>query len=701
MRAREPDLSGAVDRDGVAVHYDVYGHGEPTLVLLPTWSVLPSGFWKAQVPYLARHYRVITFDGRGNGRTGRPEDPAAYSVAAFTGDVLAVLDATGTDRAALVGLSSGALWAVQTAAEHPERVLGVLALSPAVPLAPPLPERVVHSFTEDLHSDVGWARMNRHSWDRDFEGFLRFFFGRVFTEPHSTKQIEDCVAWGLQTDPATLARTIGKSSSLRGSAFRALCERVRCPVLVIHGDEDAVTPHAQGAALAEATRGSLMTVAGGGHGLQGRSPVLVNRTLRAFVDRVSPPAPRRVHRTRALRRPRRALFLSSPIGLGHTLRDLAIADELRAAHPGLQVEWLAQHPVTAVLQQRGEHVHPASAFLASEAAHVESESGEHDLHAFQAIRRMDGILVNNFMVFADLVEEQAYDLWIGDEAWDLDYFLHENPELKTAPYAWLTDFVGWLPMPQGGAAEAALTADYNAEMLEQRARYGWVRDRSIFVGNPEDVVPDAFGPDLPGIREWTEAHYDFPGYVTGFDPAELSDRDALRDELGWGPDERICVVTVGGSGVGGALLRRVIAAHPAASRLVPGLRTIVVAGPRIDPAALPAPDGVEVHAHVPRLYRHLAACDLAVVQGGLTTCMELTAGRRPFLYVPLRNHFEQNIHVRHRLDRYRAGHHLDYASCDPEQLAETIAEQLRAEVRYRPVESDGARRAAGMLAELL
>ena len=701
MRAREPDLSGAVDRDGVAVHYDVYGHGEPTLLLLPTWSVLPSGFWKAQVPYLARHYRVITFDGRGNGRTGRPEDPAAYSVAAFTGDVLAVLDATGTDRAALVGLSSGALWAVQTAAEHPERVLGVLALSPAVPLAPPLSERVVHSFTEDLHSDVGWARMNRHSWDRDFEGFLRFFFGRVFTEPHSTKQIEDCVAWGLQTDPATLARTIGTSASLRGDAFRALCEQVRCPVLVIHGDEDAVTPHEQGAALAEATRGSLMTVAGGGHGLQGRSPVLVNRTLRAFVDRVSPPASRRVHRTRALRRPRRALFLSSPIGLGHTLRDLAIADELRAAHPGLQVEWLAQHPVTAVLQQRGEHVHPASAFLASEAAHVESESGEHDLHAFQAIRRMDEILVNNFMVFADLVEEQAYDLWIGDEAWDLDYFLHENPELKTAPYAWLTDFVGWLPMPQGGAAEAALTADYNAEMLEQRARFGWVRDRSIFIGNPEDVVPDAFGPDLPGIREWTEAHYDFPGYVTGFDPAELSDRDALRDELGWGPDERICVVTVGGSGVGGALLRRVIAAHPAASRLVPGLRTIVVAGPRIDPAALPVPDGVEVHAHVPRLYRHLAACDLAVVQGGLTTCMELTAGRRPFLYVPLRNHFEQNIHVRHRLDRYRAGHHLDYASCDPEQLAETIAEQLRAEVRYRPVESDGARRAAGMLAELL
>ena len=60
------------------------------------------------------------------------------------------------------------------------------------------------------------------------------------------------------------------------------------------------------------------------------------------------------------------------------------------------------------------------------------------------------------MVFSDLVEREHYDLVIGDEAWDVDYFLHENPELKRSPYAWLTDFVGWLPMPDGGAAEAAL-----------------------------------------------------------------------------------------------------------------------------------------------------------------------------------------------------------------------------------------------------
>ena len=173
---------------------------------------------------------------------------------------------------------------------------------------------------------------------------------------------------------------------------------------------------------------------------------------------------------------------------------LAIAHELRELHPDLEIDWLAQHPVTAVLEARGERIHPASAELAGESAHMQSEAAGHELPCFQAFRRMDEILLSNFMVFHDVVREQPYDLWIGDEAWELDYFLHENPELKSAAYAWLTDFVGWLPMPDDGAREATLTADYNAEMIEQIARYPRVRDRSIFVGDPDDIVPDTFGP---------------------------------------------------------------------------------------------------------------------------------------------------------------------------------------------------------------
>src|SRR5207244_5202615 len=179
------------------------------------------------------------------------------------------------------------------------------------------------------------------------------------------------------------------------------------------------------------------------------------------------------------------------------------------------IDWLAQHPVTTVLEAAGERIHPASAHLANESSHIESESAEHDLHCFQAYRRMDEILVNNFMVFSDLVEEEAYDLWVADEGWDIDYFLHENPELKRAAFCWLTDFVGWLPMADGGDAEAALTADYNAEMIEQIARYPRIRDRAIFVGNRDDVVADRFGPDLPAIADWTTEHFDFAGYITG------------------------------------------------------------------------------------------------------------------------------------------------------------------------------------------
>jgi len=376
-------------------------------------------------------------------------------------------------------------------------------------------------------------------------------------------------------------------------------------------------------------------------------------------------------------------------------RDAAIADELRKLHPNLEIDWLAQHPVTAVLEARGERIHPASVHLANESGHIESESAEHDLHCFQAIRRMDEILLANFMVFHDLVREEQYDLWIGDEAWELDYYLHENPEQKRAAYVWLTDFVGWLPMSDGGDREAFLTADYNEEMIEHIARFPRLRDRAVFVGNPEDIVPDSFGPELPVIRDWTEQNYDFAGYITGFDPAELGDRAAL----GYGDDERVCIVSVGGSGVGAHLLQRVIEAFPGAKERVPDLRMIVVAGPRIDPESLPQHDGLEIRAYVHDLYKHLAACDLAVVQGGLTTSMELTANRRPFLYFPLRHHFEQSFHVAHRLDRHGAGRRLDWAQADVDTIADAVAAELASTPSYRPVETDGAARAAALLAE--
>jgi pimeloyl-ACP methyl ester carboxylesterase/predicted glycosyltransferase len=693
-RARYPDAEGFVERDGVRLYYEVYGSGEPTVFLMPTWSIIHSRHWKMQIPYLARHCRVLTFDGRGNGRSDRPAD--GYSEAEFAADALAVMDATATERAVVVSLSVGAQRSLILAAEHPDRVTGSVFICPAVPLASPLPDRTRYPWDEVLPTDEGWAKDNLYYWLRDYRGFLEFFFSQMFTEPHSTKPVEDCIGWGLETTAETLAATqIG--SGLDEAATRELCARLRCPVLVIQGGADAITGPGRGVALAEATGGGLVLLEGSGHGPHVRDPVKVNQLLRDFAV----PERRRPRWARGRVRPKRALYISSPIGLGHAQRDVAIADELRKLRPGLQIDWLAQDPVTRVLAARGERVHPASAHLASESGHIESESAGHDLHAFQAIRRMDEILLANFMVFHDLARDEDYDLWVGDEAWELDYYLHENPELKSAAYAWLTDFVGWLPMPGSGDREASLTADYNAEMIEHIARYPRVRDRAVFVGDPGDIVPDAFGPGLPLIRDWTEQHYDFAGYITGFDPAALGDRPALREDLGYGPQELVCIVTVGGSGVGAPLLRRVIASFPEAKRLVPELRMIVVAGPRIDPATLPTADGLEIRQFVPGLYRHLAACDLAVVQGGLTTAMELTANRRPFIYFPLKHHFEQNFHVRHRLERYRAGRRMDFDSSPPEAIAAAIASEVGRDVDYRPVATDGAARAAAHLAEML
>jgi predicted glycosyltransferase len=158
---------------------------------------------------------------------------------------------------------------------------------------------------------------------------------------------------------------------------------------------------------------------------------------------------------------------------------------------------------------------------------------------------------------------------------------------------------------------------------------------------------------------------------------------------------------VGGSGVGLDLLRRIVAAYPLAKKQVPALRMIVVTGPRIDPAALGAPPGLEIVAYVHHLYRHLAGCDLALVQGGLSTAMELCANKRPFIYFPLRHHFEQNFHVRNRLKQYGAGRAMDFDDATPETIATAIREEIGRTVRYRDVEVDGARKAAERIAELL
>src|SRR5680860_566625 len=589
MRARRADTEGYVETDGVKIHYEVYGEGGPTILLLPTWTIIHKRFWKAQVPYLSRHHRVVTYDGPGNGLSDRPVDPAAYDDNVAVRHAVAVLDETGTDRAVVVGLSRGAGWALRLGAEHADRVLGSVLIGPAVPLTDVHSARTVATAHDDLPAsqvplvgtdpDEHWAKCEPDYWREHHEDFLWFFFGKCFPEPRSTKQIEDCVAWGLETTPDVLIAEAQTAEPAR-ETVEAWCRAITNPVLCIHGDRDLIIPISRSERIAELTGGELVVIEGSGHIPLARDPVKVNHLIHEFAQRFAPARQRTW--MRGGRRPKRVLYISSPIGLGHAHRDVAIAKSLKQRHPDVQIDWLAQHPVTRVLEGAGERVHPASRWLANESKHIETESGEHDLHCFEALRRMDEVLVNNFHVFDDVVRDEHYDLVVGDEAWEVDHFLHENPELKRFGYVWLTDFVGLLSMPDDDERGRLVTADYNAEMIEHIERYPRQRDRAIFVGNPEDIVPERFGPDLPEIRRWTEQHYDFSGYVTGIDPGSLADRARLRAELGWAADERVCVVTAGGSGVGSHLLRRVGEAYDAARAAVPGLRMVVVTGPRLE-----------------------------------------------------------------------------------------------------------------------
>jgi pimeloyl-ACP methyl ester carboxylesterase len=282
MRAREPDIEGYVDRDRAKLHYEVFGDGEPTLLLLPTWTIIHARFWKAQVPYLARHYRVVTYDGPGNGPSDRPLDATPYGCEEQALAASAVLDATGTDRAVVVSLSMGAQWALWLMANRPERLLGSVFIGPTVDLAPGYGDRE-QPFEEPYTSTEGWAKYNRHYWLDHYQDFLEFFFSQCFPEPHSTKPVEDSVGWGLETSPEVL---IAESyvpwpdeATLRG-----WCAASRCPVLVVHGTKDQISPLRRGRALADATGGALVVLEGAGHIPMARDPIKVNLLLREFVE---------------------------------------------------------------------------------------------------------------------------------------------------------------------------------------------------------------------------------------------------------------------------------------------------------------------------------------------------------------------------------------------------------------------------------
>ncbi len=294
MRAREPDREGTVERDGVRLAYEVFGADhDPTVLLMPTWSIIHSRFWKLQVPYLSRHYRVVTFDGRGSGRSDRPDGAAAYAEHHYADDAAAVMDATGTERghgrrAVLRGdLRRPPRGPPPRAGRRADRDRRRRAGS-----ASPTPSARPFGWDAELDTTEGWAKYNRRHWLEATRATTTTSCAssssRCSRSPTRSKQIEDCVGWGHEIDPRTLADTTAARLGCDGvtcTPAEDLCRQVRCPVVVVHGTDDRIRPHTVGVRLAELTGGSLVTVEGGGHGPQNRDPVFVNRLIRDVVER--------------------------------------------------------------------------------------------------------------------------------------------------------------------------------------------------------------------------------------------------------------------------------------------------------------------------------------------------------------------------------------------------------------------------------
>lgn len=291
MRARHPDIVGHLERDGVTLGFEVFGQelaaSRPTVVLMPTWTIVHARTWKLQVPYLARHYRVIVYDGPGNGRSERTTDPTRYTFDAYAADAAAVLDECGVERAVVVGLSLGSPYALRLAGIRPDLVAGLVLIGGALPLAQ-LPERgsIAERFLDPApESPSGWDRYNRAYWNAHYREFAQWFFEQVFSEPHSTKAREDAVGWALESGPELIgAEALKPASAVEGAG---LLEGLSCPVLFVHGTEDRVQPHAASERAAHIAGAPLVSFVGAGHAPNVRDPVRFNLLLRDFVERVT------------------------------------------------------------------------------------------------------------------------------------------------------------------------------------------------------------------------------------------------------------------------------------------------------------------------------------------------------------------------------------------------------------------------------
>ena len=394
---------------------------------------------------------------------------------------------------------------------------------------------------------------------------------------------------------------------------------------------------------------------------------------------------------------KRILYISWQGGMGHITRDIAIAREIRRQIPEAELSWLASPLATQVLEEARERLLPESALSADYNSVFEKIMDGYRANVMKYAFYARKAWAHNVGIFKQVTSKYHFDLVIGDEAYEIAFALCSKRIQIEHPFVMICDFIGAIGMAKNPLEKLFIYLLHRNLSLRVS---GVPLLSHFFVGELEDVPDMKFGFLLPNCREWAKEKCKFLGYVIRFDPAEYTDKAKIRAKLGYG-QEPLVVCALGGASAGKELLELCGRAYPLLKKEIPDLRMVMVCGGLLYPESLDLPKGVDIRGYVSDLYEHFAASDLAVVVGGGTSTIELTALRCPFLYFPLEQHFEQHFHVAGRLARHKAGVRMSYYETTPEVLAAEVISNLGKKVTYAPIPTDGAQKAARLINQLL
>lgn len=393
---------------------------------------------------------------------------------------------------------------------------------------------------------------------------------------------------------------------------------------------------------------------------------------------------------------KKILFISGSLGLGHIARDLAIAKELRSQFPDVEIYWIAYEPALSVLISAGEKTVPEFNLYNNDNIQAEKTSKGTDLNLLIYSFKSLGKWFQNANVVKKILKHNDFDLIIGDETYEILIALILRTLKLDIPFVIIYDFLGLDAMSKnpfehliGFFMNWLWSLDYKIFTKD--------KNLALFVGEPEDVPVKRFSIIAPNRRGHAKKYYNFLGYILPFNPYEYIDKKRIRKKLGYGY-KPLVICSIGGTSIGKELLELCAEAYPMVKEKIPDLHMVFVCGPRLLADSINIPKDMDIRQFVHDLYEHFAASDLAVVQGGGSTTLELTALKKPFIYFPLVGHTEQE-NISRRLQRYKAGIRMSYIDADPKMLAEALIKNINTDTNYKDIPLDGAKNAVKLLSK--